>query len=172
MGLHIAADDPAADDVRAVLARHLAFAHEVTPPEGVHVLGVDALAGPDITFFSARVDGEVLGVGALKQLDASHAELKSLHTVEEARGKGVARALVAHLLAVAGERGCRRVSLETGDMAAFAPARALYTVMGFVPCEPFGEYVSSPTSACMTRPVDPPSPPASVDVAGGARATG
>lgn len=150
MGLHIAPDDPTADDIRAVLARHLAFAHEVTPPEGVHALGVEGLVDPDITFFSARRDGRVLGVGALKRLDPSHAELKSMHTVEEARGQGVARALVTHLLAVAAERGYRRVSLETGVMEAFAPARALYAALGFAPCAPFGEYVSSPTSACMT----------------------
>ena len=156
MSLLIAADDPTADDVRAVLERHLAFAHQVTPHEGVHALGVDGLVGPDITFFSARIDGRAVGVGALKELDASHAELKSLHTVAEERGRGVARALVAHLLAVAAERGYRRVSLETGDMEAFAPARALYAAMGFVPCPPFGEYVSSPTSACMTRVVDRP----------------
>ena len=162
MSLHIAADDPTADDVRAVLARHLAFAHEVTPPEGVHALGVDGLAGPDITFFSARIDGRVVGVGALKELDATHAELKSLHTVEEARGRGIGRALVAHLVTVAAERGYRRVSLETGDMDAFVPARALYAAMGFVPCPPFGEYASSPTSACMTTAVDGPGDPPAV----------
>ena len=162
MSLHIAADDPTADDVRAVLARHLAFAHEVTPPEGVHALGVDGLAGPDITFFSARIDGRVVGVGALKELDATHAELKSLHTVEEARGRGVGRALVAHLLTAAAERRYGRVSLETGVMDAFAPARALYAAMGFVPCPPFGEYASSPTSACMTRAMDGPGDPPAV----------
>ncbi len=154
MGLHIAADDPTADDVHAVLRRHLAFAREVTPPEGVHALEVDGLVAPDITLFSARLDGRVVGVGALKLLDASHAELKSLHTLEEARGRGVARALVAHLLNVAAEQDCRRVSLETGVMDAFAPARALYETLGFIPCPPFGEYVSSPTSACMTIRLD------------------
>ncbi len=156
MGLHIEPDDPTADDVRAVLARHLAFAHEVTPPEGVHVLGVEGLVDPDVAFFSARSDGRVLGVGALKRLDRAHAELKSMHTVEEARGRGVGRALVAHLLAVATDRGYRRVSLETGVMEAFAPARALYAALGFSPCAPFGEYVSSPTSACMTIVLDRP----------------
>jgi putative acetyltransferase len=145
--------------VRAVLARHLAFAHEVTPPEGVHALGVDGLVDPEIAFFSARLDGRVLGVGALKHLDPSHAELKSMHTVEESRGRGVGRALVAHLLAVATNRGYRQVSLETGVMDAFAPARALYAATGFRPCPPFGEYVSSPTSACMTIVLDRPGEP-------------
>jgi putative acetyltransferase len=160
MGLHIAPDDPTADDVRAVLARHLAFAHEVTPPEGVHALGVEGLVDPDVTFFSARLDGRVLGVGALKRLDPSHAELKSMHTVEQARGRGVGRALVTHLLAVAADRGYRRVSLETGVMEAFAPARALYAALGFTPCARFGEYVSSPTSACMTIVLDRSGDPA------------
>ena len=156
MGLHIAHDDPFADDVRAVLARHLSFAHEFTPPEGVHALDADGLVQPDFTFFSARLDGRVVGVVALKQLDETHAELKSLHTVEEARGLGVGRALVEHLLAVAADRDCHRVSLETGVMDAFAPARALYAALGFTPCAPFGEYASSTTSACMTIVLDPP----------------
>jgi putative acetyltransferase len=150
MGLAIAADDPSADDVRALLEQHLAFARDVTPPEGVHALGVDGLVDPGVTFFGARLDGQLVGVGALKQLDESHAELKSLHTAEAARGQGVGRALVEHLLSVAVDRNCQRVSLETGIMEAFAPARSLYAQVGFSPCAPFGDYVSSPTSACMT----------------------
>lgn len=150
MDLTIAADDPAAEDVRAVLAGHLAFARTVTPAEGVFALGVEGLVDPAVAFFSARLDGRVVGVGALKGLDDRHAELKSMHTVAAARGRGVALALVDHILAVATDRGFRRVSLETGVMEAFAPARALYTKAGFRPCARFGEYVDSPTSACMT----------------------
>jgi putative acetyltransferase len=156
MDLVIGVDDPTADDVRAVLARHRAYAHETTPPEGVHVLDADDLAAAGVSFFSARRDGEVVAIGALKELDPGHAEIKSMHTVESARGRGVGRALVDHLLAVAAARGYRRVSLETGNMAAFAAARALYASAGFVPCEPFGEYVGSVTSACMTIVLDPP----------------
>lgn len=159
MPLVIAADDPTADDVRAVLARHRDYAHEYTPREGIHVLGAEHLVEPGITFLSARRDGEVVGVGALKELDPTHAEIKSMHTVESARGQGVGRALVEHLLTAAAERGYRRVSLETGNMAAFAPARALYAAVGFVPCEPFGEYVGSATSTCMTIALDPPPAP-------------
>jgi putative acetyltransferase len=148
----IAADDPTVPDVRALLARHLAFAHATTPPEAVFALDVDALRDPAVAFFSFRDDdGTVLGVGALKRLDADHAEIKSMHTAQEARGRGVGRAMVAHLLAVARERGHRRVSLETGAQAAFAPARALYAACGFVPCEAFGPYVPSAGSAYMTR---------------------
>lgn len=147
-------DDPRRDDVRSLLEQHLAFCNEVTPPEDVHALDLDGLLDPLITFFSLRVDGELLGVGALKQLDREHAELKSMHTARAARGRGVGRAIVDHLLAVAAARGVRRVSLETGSMAAFDPARSLYAGAGFVPCGPFGDYGPSPNSAFMTVLLD------------------
>jgi putative acetyltransferase len=150
MGLVIAVDDPRADDVQTMLRRHLAFTRQVTPPGHVHALEVDDLVDPSVTFFSARRDGALLGVGALKHLDECHAELKSMHTTEAARGHGVGRAMVDHLLAVATDRNYGRVSLETGTMDAFAPARALYTKVGFEPCPPFGEYAVNPHSACMT----------------------
>ena len=144
-------DDPRADDVRELLARHLAFARSQTPPDDAHALDVEDLTGADITFFSYRRDGELLAVGALKELDASHAEVKSMHTVEPARGRGIGRAMVDHLVGVARERGFRRVSLETGSMAAFAPARSLYASAGYTPCEPFGDYSPSRNSVFMTR---------------------
>jgi putative acetyltransferase len=146
----ITADDPRAQDVRALLARHLAFARSVTPPEGVFALDVSALLDPAITFFSARRDGELLAVGALKQLDHTHGELKSMHTAEQARGHGIGRAMVRHLLGVARDRGLSRVSLETGSMVAFAPARALYASAGFTECGPFAGYPDSPHSVFMT----------------------
>jgi putative acetyltransferase len=148
----IAADDPHAADVRALLGRHLAFAHATTAPEDVFALDVDALADPAVAFFSCRDDdGAVLGVGALKRLDDAHAEIKSMHTAQEARGRGIGRAMVEHLLAVARERGFARVSLETGAGPAFAPARAMYARAGFEPCAAFGPYAPSPNSAYMTR---------------------
>lgn len=155
MRLVIAVDDPRAEDVQAVLDAHLAFARKGTPPEDVHALEIEGLLDPAVTFFSARLDGELLGIGALKQLDESHAELKSMHTIEAARGRGVARAMVGHLLSVAIDRNCQRVSLETGTMDAFAPARSLYTKAGFAPCEPFGDYSFSPSSTYMTINLDP-----------------
>jgi putative acetyltransferase len=129
-GGEIAADSPAAADVRALLA-------------------------PAVMFFSFRRDGEVLGVGALKRIDGQHAELKSMHTVAAARGRGIGRAMVAHLIGVARERGYRRVSLETGSMPEFARARALYASAGFSPCGPFGDYVPSRNSTFMTMVLDP-----------------
>lgn len=146
----ISIGDPRADDVRALLGRHLAFAHDHSPPEDVHALDVDGLAGRGITFVCCRADGALLGIGALKHLDAEHVELKSMHVVEVARGRGIGRAILDHLLALALERGYRRVSLETGSMAAFAPARTLYASAGFTVCPPFGTYHDSPNSTWMT----------------------
>lgn len=95
----IEVDDPRRDDVRALLERHLAFAKAVTPPEDVHALELDGLLDPSMTFFSLRDDGRLLGVGAIELPDTDHAELKSMHTAEEARRRGVGRAIVDHLLA-------------------------------------------------------------------------
>jgi putative acetyltransferase len=150
----IAIDDPRADDVRRLLARHLAFAHETTPPEGVFALDIEGLVDPAVTFFSYRVDGEVLGVGALKELDDRHGEVKSMHTAETARGRGIGRAIVDHLIGLARQRGYKTLSLETGSGPAFAAARRLYASAGFAPCGPFGDYPDSPTSAFMTLPLD------------------
>ena len=150
MAGEIAVDDPGAADVRALLATHLTFSHQHSPPEDVHALDVDRLLDPAVTFFSYREGGRLLAVGALRRLDGEHAEVKSMHTASEARGRGIGRAVLAHLVAEARARGYRRLSLETGTMAAFAPARALYVSAGFVPCEPFGSYFHSPNSTCMT----------------------
>ncbi len=149
-GVRIAMDDPHAQDVQALLQRHLAFAHHHTPPEGVHALAVDGLLDPAVTVFSARREGQLVAMGALKELDQTHAELKSMHTAAAARRQGIGRAMVDHLLCVARQRGYRQVSLETGTMAAFSPARALYIGAGFTECGPFGQYTKSPTSAFMT----------------------
>jgi putative acetyltransferase len=147
----IRVDDPRAGDVRELLERHLAFTHATSPPEDMHALDVDALAGPGVTFFSFRRHARVLGVAALKELDAHHAEVKSMHTAEGARGRGIGRAMVAHLIAVARQAGLRRLSLETGSGTAFAPARSLYEESGFTPCGPFGDYRPSVNSTFMTR---------------------
>lgn len=150
----ISVDDPQAPDVRSLLERHLAFARSHTPPENVHALDGNARVDPAVTFFSFRRDGELLGVAALRQLDATHAELKSMHTVASARGRGVGRAMVDHLLGVAHDLGVRRVSLETGTDPAFAPARSLYASAGFTPYQPFGDYDPSPNNTFMTLALD------------------
>jgi putative acetyltransferase len=147
-------DDPQSPDVRALLAKHLAFNRRHSPPEDVHALDVPELLGDDVSFFSIRHDGELIAIGALKQLDSAHAELKSMHTVERARRRGAGRAMLDYLVGVAQARGCHRVSLETGSMAAFAPARALYASARFESCEPFADYKPSPYSAWMTLALD------------------
>ena len=148
--LEITVSDPGAPDVVALLEGHLTFAAEHSPPEDVHALDLNGLRHPGITFLAARRDGVLLGVGALKTLDADHGELKSMHTRAAARGSGVGAAVLGRLLDEARARGLRRVSLETGSMAAFAPARRMYARAGFVPCEPFGDYRPSRNSTFMT----------------------
>jgi putative acetyltransferase len=143
-------DDPASPAALALIERHLAFARATSPPEDVHALGSTRLQERDITFFGIRDGDELVGMGSLKELDEGHGEIKSMHTAEGARGRGVARAMLDHLLAVARVRGYRRVSLETGTMAAFAPARSLYARAGFVVCEPFADYRASVSSVHMT----------------------
>jgi putative acetyltransferase len=149
--MDIRAGDLDHPDVCRLLRDHLRSAALHSPPESVHALGIDALRGPDITFWTAWQDAELLGCGALKQLDAHHGEIKSMRTVTRHLRKGVAAGILRHLLEEATRRGYRRVSLETGSMDAFAPARTLYARFGFEPCEPFDGYVEDPCSVFMTR---------------------
>lgn len=151
--LQIDVDDPRRDDVRALLETHLTFAGSHSAPEDVHALDVDGLSDPSVVFVSARHDGRLLGVGAVKVLGEGHGEIKSMHTLAEARTRGVGRALVDHLVEVARARGLQRLSLETGSMDAFAAARSLYDRAGFEVCEPFGDYRPSRASVFMTRAV-------------------
>jgi putative acetyltransferase len=144
-------DDPRREDIVALLEQHLALMHEQSPPEDVHALDLDGLVTPEITFFSLRADGELLAIGALKDLGDSHLEIKSMHTARAARGQGLGRAMLDHLLAEAVAREARRVSLETGSMAGFLPARSLYASAGFELTGPFGDYRQSPNSTFMTR---------------------
>jgi putative acetyltransferase len=146
----VSTDDPMAADVRALLQAHLAFAHSQSPPEDVYALDANGLDADDITFFSIREDGHVRAVGALRQLDEAHAEIKSMHTSAAARGRGLGAAMLGHLLQVSRARGYKRVSLETGTTDAFLPARRLYEAIGFEACEPFADYKPSPYSVCMT----------------------
>jgi putative acetyltransferase len=153
----IAVDDPRRPDVRALLERHLTFCLSETPPEHSFALDVDALVQPSIAFFSHRDgDGTVLGVGAIKELNPAHAELKSMHTAAEARGRGVGRAMLDHLLSVARSRGYQRVWLETGTTPGFAAARALYERAGFVPAEPFADYVRTEDNTFYALALTPP----------------
>lgn len=120
----------------------------------MHALDVEALADPGLSFVSLRRDGELLGVGALKVYGDRLGELKSMHTVQAARGQGVASAIVEHLLGLARDRGLTTVNIETGSMGAFAPARALYCRHGFVECGPFADYLPSRFSTFLTLSLD------------------
>lgn len=161
MKLEISIDDPRAEDVQRLLAAHLAFSRGVTPAGYAYALEVDQLVDPSVTFFGAREAGRLVGVAALKRLDDSHVELKSMHTAEADRGRGVGQAMVAHILAHARSVGYVRVSLETGTTSEFAPARALYARAGFEPCGPFAGYTASPYNTFMTMRLDsgPPTEP-------------
>lgn len=147
----ITAHDPRAADVCALLETHLELMNQLSPPEEVHALDVDALTHPSVTFVGYRAGGDLLGVGALKDLGDGHGELKSMHTAAAARGRGVGSAIVDHLVDLAIARGMTRLSLETGTPDGFAAARALYARRGFAECGPFGDYVLSPWSTFMTR---------------------
>ena len=152
MNISIRVDDLAGDEVRALLDEHLAHMRSISPPESVHALDLDALRRPEVTFWSAwSPDGRLLGCGALKALDARHGEIKSMRTATAQRRSGVARALLAHIVAEAQSRGYARLSLETGAEPAFAPARALYQRFGFALCAPFAGYAEDPNSVFMTR---------------------
>jgi len=134
-------DDPRRPDVRALLERHLTFSLSETPPEHSFALDAEGLVDPAITFFSFRTPaGELLGVGALKLLDGEAGELKSMHTAAEARGLGVGRAMLTHVIKTARERGLRQLYLETGTTPGFVAARNLYASEGFEPCGTFGGY--------------------------------
>jgi putative acetyltransferase len=115
-----------------------------------HALDLAGLRAPEITFWSVWEGDEVVGVGALKRLSADHGEVKSMHTAEAARGRGVGLALLRQIMATARARGMRRLSLETGSWPYFQPARALYARHGFVESAPFGDYREDPNSVFMT----------------------
>jgi len=152
--MRIAPDDPARPDVLALLDEHLRNMHELSPPESVHALDVRSLQRPDVTFWTVR-DGDVLlGCGALKELDPSHGEVKSMRTPAALRRRGAGRAMIAHIVREARARGYRRLSLETGAAEAFAPAQRLYESVGFVACGPFAGYGPDPNSVFMTLALD------------------
>ena len=149
--MEIRVDDLTGPEIARLLEEHLRNMCEVSPPESVHALDLEALRRPDITFWSVYKDSELLGCGALKELDARHGEIKSMRTATPHLRKGVAASLMRHILEEARRRAYRRLSLETGSMAAFAPARSLYTAFGFRPCGPFADYVDDPNSLFMSR---------------------
>ena len=151
----IRADDVSGPEVAALVREHLASAAVHSPPESVHALDLEGLRAPGVTFWSVWQGSELVGCGALKELDPGHGEIKSMRTAPSHLRKGVAKMLLLHMLDEARKRGYRRLSLETGSMEAFGPARTLYARFGFEPCGPFADYVEDPYSVFMTRVLAP-----------------
>ena len=148
--VQIRIDDPRREDVGALLREHLEDVARHSPPESVHALDMDALCRPGITFWTARDGRALLGCGALLELDARHGEIKSMRTAARHLRRGVGSAVLRHIMEEAKRRDYSRLSLETGSMEAFAPARALYSRFGFAECPPFGAYKLDPHSVFMT----------------------
>ncbi len=152
--MEIRVDDLSGPEILALLAEHLREMHRISPAESVHALDVDDLRQPDVTFWSAWSSAELLGCGALKVLTPVHGEIKSMRTASARRRKGVARTMLEHIIAEARSRAYTRLSLETGSMQAFEPARRLYESFGFTYCSPFAGYTEDPNSVFLTRPLE------------------
>lgn len=149
--MEIRIDDLKGLEIIQLLCTHLQSMALQSPPESVHALDLDGLRKPEVTFWSAWQDLELMGCGALKELDPHHGEIKSMRTVSSHLRKGVASRLLRHILDEARRRSYRRLSLETGSTEGFEPARRLYARFGFEPCLPFADYIEDPFSVFMTR---------------------
>ena len=147
--MQIRIDDLTSTTVHALLNEHLQNMHELSPPESVHALDLDKLRSVEITFWTAWDGHTLMGCGALKELDNTHGEIKSMRTPTALRRRGAGRLILAHIIAVAKSRGYERLCLETGSMNAFKPAQQLYEEFGFSRCGPFGDYVEDPYSVFM-----------------------
>jgi putative acetyltransferase len=148
--MHIEIDDLNRPQVIALLTEHLANMHELSPPEQVFALDLARLRAPDISFWTVWQDDLLLGCGALKELSPSHGELKSMRTPAARRRTGAGRAVLAHMIGVARQRGYATLSLETGTHPDFEPAHRLYQSAGFVRCGPFGSYLENEHSVFMS----------------------
>ncbi len=149
--MKIRIDDLTGPEIAALLEQHLCEMRDVSPPESKHALDLNGLRQPDITFWTVWDGTALAGCGALKELDRFHAEIKSMRTASEYRNKGVASKLLQHIIAEAKSRNYKRLSLETGSMPYFEPARQLYLKFGFVYCGPFADYKEDPNSVYMTK---------------------
>ena len=151
--MYIRLDDLTGPDVIQLLREHLQGVALHSPPESIHALDLDGLRRPEITFWSVWHDDQLMGCGALKELDHRHGEIKSMRTSAAHLRQGVAARLMQHILEQAERRGYERVSLETGSMEGFATARHLYARFGFVSCGPFAGYVEDSNTTFMTRAI-------------------
>ncbi|WP_341579277.1 GNAT family N-acetyltransferase [Microbacterium schleiferi] len=149
--LEIRLDDLTGEPTRALIAAHLSDMRSISPEESCHALDLSGLQQPSVQVWSAWLDGELAGVGALAQLDAANGELKSMRVADSHRGEGIGRAMLEHLIGRARQVGMSALWLETGSTPEFFAAQRLYESAGFVRCEPFGSYVLDPYSVFMTK---------------------
>lgn len=145
----IAAARPSDPEATALIRRHLAQMAAQSPEESCHAMDISGLEGPEVQFFLLRRDRQALAMGALKDLGDGTRELKSMHTLTEARGSGAGRAMLAFLLDLARRDQAAAIYLETGSTEDFLPSRRLYESFGFVPCPPFADYAEDPWSVFM-----------------------
>ena len=148
--MQIRRDDLSGPEIQALLQEHLASMHSLSPPGSVHALDIEGLRRPEITFWTAWAGGELLGCGALKELEPDHGEIKSMRTTLTRQRSGVGRAMLEHIITEARRRQYARLSIETGSQPAFEPARRFYQGFGFRPCSPFNGYREDPNSAFYT----------------------
>ncbi|MDV5391919.1 MULTISPECIES: GNAT family N-acetyltransferase [Shewanella] len=149
--MKIILDDLKGPEIAALLTEHLEDMRATSPPESVHALDLDGLRQPNIRFWTLWDGRNLAGCGALKWLDAEHAEIKSMRTAATYKQQGVASQILQHLINDAKAAGVQRLSLETGSMAFFLPARSLYAKFGFELCGPFADYTLDPNSLFMTK---------------------
>jgi len=149
--MEIRIDDLTGSRIAEFLREHLENMAENSPLESMHALSLEELRKPEITFWSVWSGTELLGCGALKELDPQHGEIKSMRTASIHRRRGVAAKLLERILEEAKRRNYIRLSLETGSMDAFAPAHNLYSRFGFKECGPFADYTEDPNSLFMTK---------------------
>jgi putative acetyltransferase len=147
----IRVDNLQGDDVKALLLVHAQEMERVTPQGSCHYLDLSRLQHASVTFWTIWEGDELAGCGALKELSAVHGEVKSMRTASAFRRRGVAARLLHHIIDEARRRGYQRLSLETGRVAYFEPARNLYASFGFENCAPFGDYQEDPNSVFMTK---------------------
>lgn len=144
-------DDLRGPEIAELLEEHIKDMKSISPPESKHALDLNGLRKPEITFWTLWEGDKLAGCGALKELDTTHGEIKSMRTAKAFLRRGVAAKVLGHIIEVAKERGYRRLSLETGSMDYFKPAHRLYESFGFIPCGPFGDYKLDPNSVFMTK---------------------
>ena len=153
--MRIIIDDLAGKEIAEFLEAHINDMKATSPPESKHALDIEGLRKPEITFWTIWDQQTLVGCGAIKELDSRHAEVKSMRTSASSKRKGIASKLLQHILNEAANRGYNRLSLETGSMPFFEPARKLYAKFGFEYCAPFSNYKEDPNSVFMTKTNEP-----------------